>query len=227
MGTLAPSIISADFRELRTQLELVAPYAARWHVDVMDGHYVPNLTIGPMIVEAIRESSKLPQDVHLMITNPDDTWEWYAKAGASRIAFHPSTSQDPGKLLKAFADAGIGPGIAINPDVSVDECKPLLEFVNHVIVMSVYPGFSGQRFIPDALPKLTQLREMDDGLDLIIDGGVSPRNAAECVEAGASVLVSASAIFGSDNPSAVAEELATIGKGGGRGGGRDGPGRAS
>jgi len=212
-ATLAPSIISADFRQLRTQLDLVAPYSKRWHVDVMDGHYVPNLTIGPMIVEAIRDASQLPQDVHLMITNPDETWEWYAKAGAARIAFHPSESPDPARLLKTLEAAGIAPGIAVNPDVPVGDVEDLLDSIEWLIVMSVYPGFSGQKFIPEALPKLRELRELRPDLDLVIDGGVSPRNAAECVEAGASVLVSASAIFGSDNPSAVAEELAAIGRG--------------
>ncbi len=212
-ATLAPSIISADFRELKAQLDLVTPFSSRWHVDVMDGHYVPNLTIGPMIVEAIRDASSLPQDVHLMITNPDDTWEWYAKAGAHRIAFHPSESPDPAQLLKSFEAAGIGPGIAVNPDVSVEEVKPLLDRVEWVIVMSVYPGFSGQKFIPDALPKLREFRSLRPDLDLVIDGGVKPQNAAECVEAGASVLVSASAVFGAEDPAAVAKELADIGSG--------------
>jgi len=212
-ATLAPSIISADFRQLQTQLDLVAPYAKRWHVDVMDGHYVPNLTIGPMIVEAIRDASQLPQDVHLMITNPDETWEWYAKAGAARIAFHPSESPDPARLLKTLETAGIAPGIAVNPDVAVADVRALVDQVEWVIVMSVYPGFSGQKFLPEALPKLRELRELRPDLDLVIDGGVSPRNAADCVEAGASVLVSASAVFGSENPAAVAEELASIGSG--------------
>jgi ribulose-phosphate 3-epimerase len=212
-ATLAPSIISADFRRLQTQLELVAPYSTQWHVDVMDGHYVPNLTIGPMVVEAIAKASDLPQDVHLMIRNVDDTWEWYAKAGAARIAFHPSESPDAAQLLKTLASAGIAPGIAVNPDVAVKDVEPLLDLVEWVIVMSVYPGFSGQKFIPEALPKLRELRALRPELDLVIDGGVSPRNAAECVEAGATVLVSASAVFGSDNPAAVAEELAGIGRG--------------
>jgi ribulose-phosphate 3-epimerase len=210
-ATLAPSIISADYRELQRQLDLVAPYSARWHVDVMDGHYVQNLTIGPMIVEAIRKASELPQDVHLMITNPDETWEWYARAGAARIAFHPSESPAPAKLLKTLDAAGIRPGIAVNPDVAVSDVEPLLDLCEWLIVMSVYPGFSGQEFIPEALPKLRELRSLRPGLDLVIDGGVNPRNAARCVEAGASVLVSASAIFGSADPAAVAEELAGIG----------------
>src|ERR671915_153153 len=117
MGDLAPSIIAADFAHLADELDRVAPYSQRWHVDVMDGHYVPNLTIGPMIVEAIASVSSLPQDVHLMITNPAETWEWYAKAGATRIAFHPETTDDAGALLQTIAGAGVGPGIAVNPDV--------------------------------------------------------------------------------------------------------------
>jgi ribulose-phosphate 3-epimerase len=212
-ATLAPSIISADFRDLKAQLDLVAPYSSRWHVDIMDGHYVPNLTIGPMIVEAIGDASSLPQDVHLMITNPDETWEWYAKAGAERIAFHPTESPDPARLLKILETAGVRPGIAVNPDVAVEDVKPLLDQVDWVIVMSVYPGFSGQKFIPEALPKLRELRTLRPDLDLVVDGGVKPDNAAACVDAGASILVSASAVFGADDPAAVARALSDIGSG--------------
>ncbi|MEX0875218.1 MAG: ribulose-phosphate 3-epimerase [Actinomycetota bacterium] len=214
MAELTPSIIAADFTQLGAELDLVAPFSVRWHVDVMDGHYVPNLTIGPMIVEAIARCSSLPQDVHLMITNPDDTWEWYAKAGASRIAFHPETSSDPEKLLKTVAEHGLGAGLAVNPDVEADAVKTYLDLVDHLIVMSVYPGFSGQAFIPEALPKLEVLRRWVDerggGVDLIIDGGVSPSTAPDCVAAGADLIVSASAVFGADDAAKVASELAAI-----------------
>lgn len=216
MPGLAPSIIAADFGRLADELKRVEPFSERWHVDVMDGHYVPNLTIGPMIVEAIARASTLPQDVHLMITNPADTWEWYAKAGAARIAFHPETADAPA-LLQQLAAAGLGPGIAVNPDVEFSAVEALLPFVDHVVVMSVYPGFSGQRFIADVLPKLSELRRWVDanggGVDLIIDGGVSPETAPSCVEAGADVLVSASAVFGADDPARVAELLAGLVKG--------------
>jgi ribulose-phosphate 3-epimerase len=213
MAVLAPSIIAADFTNLAAQLDVVAPFTTRWHVDVMDGHFVPNLTIGPMIVEAIARTSRLPQDVHLMITNPDETWEWYAKAGASRIAFHPDAAKDTGALLQTLADAGIGPGLAVNPEVSPDSVKPYLDAVDHLVVMSVHPGFSGQEFLPEALPKLRTFREWigESAVDLVIDGGVSPKTAPECVEAGADILVSASAVFGAVDPAAVAQELVEIG----------------
>ena len=214
MPGLAPSIISADFTRLAEKLDRVAPFAVRWHVDVMDGHYVPNLTIGPMIVEAIGRVSPLPQDVHLMITNPADSWEWYAKAGAARIAFHPDAATDPEELLRTIAAAGLGAGIAVNPDVDTGAVEELLPLVDHVVVMSVYPGFSGQRFIPDALPKLERLRKLVDGsnstAELIIDGGVNLSNAERCIEAGADILVSASAVFGADDPATVAEKLARV-----------------
>lgn len=212
MPGLAPSIIAADFGRLAEELDRVAPFTERWHVDVMDGHYVPNLTIGPMIVEAVGRVSQLPQDVHLMITNPAETWEWFAKAGASRIALHPDTATEPADVLKAIAAAGIGPGIAVNPDVEAKSIESLLSLVDHVVVMSVYPGFSGQEFIPDALSKLMQLREMVGSrtVELIIDGGVNPSNASRCVEAGADLLVSASAVFGASDPAAVAEQLSGI-----------------
>lgn len=210
-GELAPSVIAADFGRLGEQLAAVEPHAARWHVDVMDGHYVPNLTIGPMFCRAIRERSTLPQDVHLMITNPAETWSWYADAGASRIAFHPETTTDPGSLLRTLTEAGIGPGLAVNPDVPASEVEPYLSEVDHLVLMSVYPGFSGQEFIPDVLPKLRHLRgRIDrDGLDvqLIVDGGVNPATAPDCVEAGVDVLVSASAVFGAADPAEAARGL--------------------
>lgn len=212
MGDLAPSIIAADFAHLADQLGLVAPFSQRWHVDVMDGHYVPNLTIGPMVVEAIASVSDIPQDVHLMITNPAETWEWYAKAGGTRIAFHPETVPDPVALLREMKSAGIAPGLAVNPDVYPDDVGQFLNDVDWLVVMSVYPGFSGQQFIPDALPKLRRLREMTD-VDLVIDGGVSEKTAPQCVDAGANVLVSASAIFGSDDPAGVAKRLKAIADG--------------
>jgi ribulose-phosphate 3-epimerase len=214
MATLAPSIIAADFGALAGQLALVEPYSSAWHVDVMDGHYVPNLTIGPMVMDAIGKASSLPQDVHLMIANVDDTWEWYAKAGARRIAYHHDQSSDATKLARVISEAGIGPGLAVNPDVGVAEIEPFLDVVDHLIVMSVYPGFSGQKFIPDAVPKLAALRKLIDernlGIELYIDGGVSSETAPECVAAGADVLISASAIFGASDPAAVARELRDI-----------------
>jgi ribulose-phosphate 3-epimerase len=211
MGELAPSIIAADFAHLSDELQRVERFAQRWHVDVMDGHYVPNLTIGPMIVEAIASISSLPQDVHLMITNPGQTWEWYAKAGAARIAFHPETAPDALALLREMRSAGIARGLAVNPELDAGDVRPFLEDVDHLIVMSVHPGFSGQQFIPEAVPKLRRLRELvGSDVDLIIDGGVNEITAPACVDAGASVLVSASAIFGSDDPAAVARRLKAI-----------------
>ncbi len=217
MPGLAPSIIAADFADLRTSLSQVERFATSWHVDVMDGHFVPNLTVGPMVVEAIARVSSLPQDVHVMIDNVDETWEWYAKAGARRIAFHADVSADASKLLRTLADASIGPGLALNPDVPVAELEPFLDLIDHVIVMSVFPGFSGQAFIPDAVPKLAELRRLVDerGLkvELYIDGGVGPKTAPDCVTAGADVLISASAVFGAPDPGAVAAELRAIARG--------------
>jgi ribulose-phosphate 3-epimerase len=211
---LAPSIIAADMGRFADALRTVEPFSARWHVDVMDGHYVPNLTIGPPHVEAIAAISALPQDVHLMITNPDRTWEWYAKPNVARIAFHPETSSDPSALLESIARLGIGPGLAVNPEVEPREVEPYLGLVEHLIVMSVHPGFSGQQFIPSALPKLRSLRaELDaTGRDvhLIIDGGVNLDNAPDCVRSGADVLVSASSVFHASDPAGAAGRLAAV-----------------
>lgn len=214
MASLAPSVISANYTCLGDSLRAVEEYATSWHVDVMDGHYVPNLTIGPMVMDAISRISTLPQDVHVMISNVDETWEWYAKAGARRIAYHHDQCADPVALADLMRGAGIGPGLAINPDVEVTAIEPYVDSIDHVIVMSVFPGFSGQKFIPDALPKLERLRKLVDdrggGVELYIDGGVNPGNAAACVEAGADILISASAIFASDDPPAVAKRLLEI-----------------
>jgi ribulose-phosphate 3-epimerase len=214
MAELAPSVIAADFGALGSSLGAVERFSKCWHVDVMDGHYVPNLTIGPMIVEAIARVSSLPQDVHLMISNVDETWEWYAKAGARRIAFHADQSEDAAGLLKTMSATGIGPGLAVNPDVPVSAVEPLIDLVDHVIVMSVFPGFSGQAFIPDVVPKLTELKRVAPRVELYIDGGVSPKTAPECVAAGADLLVSASAIFGAGDPASVAAEMLKIGRDG-------------
>ena len=211
---LAPSVISADTGRFGDHLRSVEPHAVRWHVDIMDGHYVPNLTIGPPHVRAIASISSLPQDVHMMVSNPDDTWEWYAKAGAARIAFHPETSPDAARLLEAMRAAGIGAGLAVNPDVPATDVKEFLGLVDHLVVMSDYPGFSAQAFNPDVLPKLRELRSMaDDGgveVCLVVDGGVSPATAPACVDAGADVLVSASAVFTAPDPASVAAELRAI-----------------
>ena len=210
-ASLAPSIISADFTRLAESLKAVEPYSSAWHVDVMDGHYVPNLTIGPMVVEAIAKASSLPQDVHVMISNVDETWEWYAKAGARRIAFHAEVSSDAHELCKRMRDAGVAPGLAINPDVAVADVERYLEEIDHAIVMSVFPGFSGQKFIPDVVSKIAQLKDLrGDAITVYIDGGVSPKTAPACVVAGADVLISASAIFGAPDPAAVAKELQVI-----------------
>lgn len=213
-ATIAPSVIAADIAGFGEVLRAVEPSAARWHVDVMDGHYVPNLTIGPAHVEAIAAQSALPQDVHLMITNPDETWEWYAKAGAARIGFHPETSADARALLRRLRDAGIGPGIAVNPDVPGETALEYADVVDHFIVMTVHPGFSGQQFIDAVLPKLAWLRErVGGGVDLIVDGGVTTTTAPACLEAGANVLVSASAIFNAPDPARAARALKAIADG--------------
>ncbi|HVL80383.1 MAG TPA: ribulose-phosphate 3-epimerase [Actinomycetota bacterium] len=212
-GELAPSIVSADLARFGEQLAAVEPHSGRWHVDVMDGHYVPNLTIGPSTVGTIARISKLPQDVHLMIANPDATWRWYSDAGASRIAFHPATSSDPAALITTMREAGVGPGVAINPDEPAEEIDELLAGVDHVVVMTVRPGFSGQAFIADVMPKLRTLRSWVDerrlDVQLVVDGGINRETAPLAVEAGADVLVSASAVFGSEDPPAMARELAS------------------
>jgi ribulose-phosphate 3-epimerase len=197
VAELAPSIISADFSQLGESLRAVEPFAMSWHVDVMDGHYVPNLTIGTMAMDAIARVSSLPQDVHVMISNVDETWEWYAKAGARRIAFHAEVSADPIALAEKMSAAGVAPGLAINPDVAVSDVERYLPHIAEVV------------------PKIGELKERRaDALTVYVDGGVSPDTAEPCVRAGADVLISASAIFGAGDPAAVARDLQRIAKGG-------------
>ncbi|WP_282154689.1 ribulose-phosphate 3-epimerase [Cytobacillus gottheilii] len=200
MVKIAPSILSADFARLGEEIKDVEAGGADYiHVDVMDGHYVPNITIGPLVVEAIRPITDLPLDVHLMIEHPDQYIEAFARAGANYITVHVEACTHLHRTIQLIKSYGVKAGVVLNPATPAEMIKPILEDVDMVLLMTVNPGFGGQKFIPSVLPKLKAIRNWADelGLDLEIevDGGVNEETAKLCVEAGANVLVAGSAVF--------------------------------
>jgi ribulose-phosphate 3-epimerase len=202
---IAPSILSADFARLGEEVDAVlAAGADVVHFDVMDNHYVPNLTIGPMVCKALRSYGiKAPIDVHLMVQPVDQMITDFAKAGASIISFHPEASQHVDRSLQLIRDAGCKAGLVFNPATSLDCLEYLMDKIDLILIMSVNPGFGGQKFIPSALKKLQQARSLIDNsgfnIRLEIDGGVTTDNIAEIARAGADMFVAGSAIFNSDS----------------------------
>ncbi|MCA1778542.1 MAG: ribulose-phosphate 3-epimerase [Xanthomonadaceae bacterium] len=202
---IAPSILSADFARLGAEVDAVLSAGADWvHFDVMDNHYVPNLTIGPMVCKALRDYGiEAPIDVHLMVRPVDRIIPEFAAAGASLISFHPEASEHVDRTIGLIHEHGCRAGLVLNPATSLDVLEWVLDKIDLVLVMSVNPGFGGQKFIPSALEKLRRARRMIDQTDreirLEIDGGVKPENAREVIAAGADTLVAGSAIFGADD----------------------------
>ncbi len=204
MKLIAPSILSADFSKLGDQIKSVEDAGADWiHVDVMDGHFVPNITLGPMVVEAVRRVTSLPIDVHLMIENPERYIQDFATAGATMISVQVETCVHLNRVIQLIKETGSQAGIVLNPSTPLSSIEWTLEYVDFVLLMSVNPGFGGQAFIPNTLQKIRDLRKMiqDQGLSTLIeiDGGVNEETIAEISAAGADVFVAGSAIFGSKN----------------------------
>lgn len=197
---IAPSILSADFSRLKDEIQAVEEAGADWlHVDVMDGHFVPNITIGPVVVESIRKVTKIPLDVHLMITDPDKYGPDFIKAGADWISVHPDTCPDVKATLKRIREMGAKAAIAVNPDVPLERVEAHLTEIDMILMMTVFPGFGGQAFIPDVLPKIERTKKLIDGRNLPVlveaDGGIKVDNIDRVVRAGAEVIVSGSGIF--------------------------------
>jgi len=204
MKIIAPSILSADFSKLGDEIKSVEEAGADWiHVDVMDGHFVPNITMGPAIVKAVKRVTSLPIDVHLMIENPEFFIQDFVDAGATMISAHVETCTHLNRTIQMIKEVGLSPGIVLNPSTPLSSIDWALEYVDFVLIMSVNPGFGGQKFISNSLSKIKVLRRIieDRGLSTLIqiDGGVKEENIKEISLAGADAFVAGSAIFGSKN----------------------------
>jgi ribulose-phosphate 3-epimerase len=212
MVELLPSILSADFAHLAEQVAAAEQGGGTViHVDVMDGHFVPNITLGPPVVKSLRKATKLPLDCHLMIENPDEFIPAFADAGANWVSVHYEACRHLHRTLELIAQHGMKPGVVLNPATRVNLIKDILPMVHHVLIMSVNPGFGGQRFIPFSLDKIRRLVDLRQELGLKfrieVDGGVTQETVASVVQAGAELLVAGNAVFGSGNPTWDAQEL--------------------
>lgn len=201
MVKVAPSILSADFSRLGEQVrEAEEAGADMIHVDVMDGRFVPNITIGPVVVKWIRSCARLPLDLHLMIERPDKFARAFIEAGADDLTIHVEAPHDIGGTLRQIKDLGAKAGVVLNPSTPLDSAKPFIDKIDMLLLMTVNPGFAGQKFMPEVLPKIRNARQLIDreGLhvELEVDGGLSPDNARQVVDAGATIIVAGSSIFG-------------------------------
>lgn len=205
MVKIAPSILSADCSNLGRDVGALAGWGADWvHFDVMDGHFVPNLTFGPPICKAVRPLTNLPIDAHLMVEDPTRFIPWFLQAGADLITIHVEAEKHLNRALQLIHEGGCKAGVVLNPGTPVQAVKNLLPYCDLVLIMSVNPGFGGQKFIPESLEKISELRRMIDerklAVEIEVDGGINPETARLCLDAGATVLVAGSAIFESPDP---------------------------
>ena len=214
---IAPSILAADFSRLADQVRAVeAGGADQIHVDIMDGHFVPNLSMGPLVVAALNRCTRLPLDVHLMITDPGRYLDAFIEAGAAHISFHIEVAPDPGELVKRLRERGVGVGVAVNPETPVDPVLEVADQIDMVVVMTVHPGFGGQSFLGENLEKVRALRAWEKArgplgsgreLDIEVDGGIDITTGPLAAEAGANVHVAGSSVFGAPDPGRAVREL--------------------
>ena len=213
---LSPSILSANFARLGEHVTEVVKAGAQWiHVDIMDQHFVPNLTFGPIVCQALRQYGiTVPLDVHLMITPVIPMVPAFAKAGASLISFHPEATESVSDTIDLIQSHDVQVGVAINPDTSLELCKPFLDRIDVVLLMSVNPGFAGQSFMPHVLDKIVEARELIDqsghDIRLEVDGGIGLSNVAKVVDAGADTIVMGSAIFNTPSPAQTVSKVFSI-----------------
>ena len=205
---ILPSLLASDFAHLAHDVERVERAGADMlHVDVMDGHFVPNITVGPFIVEAIRRCASIPLDVHLMIDQPDRYADAFIDAGADRLTFHIETGVDVPRLLAHLQSRNVSPGLCISPDTTVEAIKPYLTLLDRVLVMTVYPGFGGQKLIDRALEKARELRSMSSTMDIEVDGGINAETIARAASMGPNEFVAGTAIFGAPDAAAAIAAL--------------------
>ena len=212
MIKIAPSILAADFANLGRDVQSLSTWSADWvHFDVMDGHFVPNLSFGPPILSSIRPLTKLPVDVHLMVEEPSRFVPWFLSAGADIITIHVEAEKHLHRALQQIHEAGCKAGVVLNPGTPALAAKEVLPYCDLVLVMSVNPGYGGQKFIPESIGKIAELRRMIDELGLAteieVDGGINPDTAKLCIDAGATVLVAGSAVFQASDPAAMIRDL--------------------
>jgi ribulose-phosphate 3-epimerase len=203
---LSPSLLSADFARLYDEAHLIEPFADRFHWDVMDAHFVPNLTFGPPVVNALRKRLKLPFDVHLMIDHPLDYAPRFEVRTDDSIIFHVEADDDPQAVIRAIARTQARVGVTLRPGTPIEQLLPYLDDVSLVLVMSVEPGFGGQTFLPDSVDRIRALRDMiaTRAIEIAVDGGIHPGNVRSVVDAGAEIVIAGSAIFGQPDPIAAA-----------------------
>jgi ribulose-phosphate 3-epimerase len=208
MVEIAPSILSADFSDLKKAVSFAEKANSRYlHLDVMDGHFVPNITFGPMVVSALRKITDLILDAHLMIEHPEKYVDAFIAAGADIVTVHYEATNHLDRLISYIKSKGVKAGVAINPATPEKALEYIIEKADLVLIMSVNPGFGGQKFIPEVLNKFFWLRERNPGVLLEIDGGINPDTAAQAAAAGAEILVAGSAVYGTNNPVKSIEEL--------------------
>ena len=209
---IAPSLLAADFSRLAEEITAIEAAGADWlHLDVMDGHFVPNISFGPPVIKALRKVTKMPFDVHLMIAPVDYLLQAFKDAGSDHIMFHPEAGPHPHRTLQTIQGLGCKAGLVLNPGTPVALVEPLLDMVDMLLVMSVNPGFGGQKFIHSQLEKITALRKLIDAtgreIRLEVDGGVDAKTAPLCIEAGADALVAGTAVFGAPDYRAAIEAI--------------------
>ena len=207
MVHIAPSMLAADFLHLEKDVQTVNRYADLFHLDVMDGVFVPNISFGFPVIEAIAQKAEKPMDVHLMIVQPEKYVERFAKVGAEMISFHLNATEDPAAVLKQIRSLGVKAGLVINPDIAVEDLYPYLKDADFILLMSVFAGFGGQKFIEATYERVrslsAEIKRQGLTIPIQVDGGVSASNASALVEAGAEILVAGSAVFKAEDPAAV------------------------